>query len=218
MKSLNTLQKKAKTAPPRRSQETRSRTTRDRLLQATIDVLMECGYARLTTAQVDAKAGVSSGARVHHYPTKTDLVIAATRMAYQRATELGQMRAQAARKAAEPIRHFIEDCRSIYFDWPFLSAVEVVVAARTDAELMAKIEPVLEDFHSTMRTTWIDAFVDAGYQRDAAETVLRMTLNMIRGMALNKIWENDVNEYEQLIETWCLQEKQKRSLHRSKRK
>ena len=205
------IKKATEPPPPRRSQETRSRETRDKLLQAAIEVLMECGYAGLTTAQVAARAGVSSGARVHHFPTKTDLVIAATRMAYQRATELGQMRAQAARKSAEPIRHFIEDCKSIYFDWPFLSAIEVVVTARTDAGLMARIGPVLEEFHSTMRIIWINAFVDAGYEARAAETILRMTLNMIRGMAMNKIWENDVAEYERLIETWCEWEKQKRA-------
>jgi AcrR family transcriptional regulator len=192
-----------KVTPLRRTQETRSRTTRDKLLQATIDVLMECGYAGLTTAQVDARAGVSSGARVHHYPTKTDLVIAAASMAYRRAAELGQARAQAARTSAEPLRHFVEDCWSVYFDWPFLSLVEVVVAARTDKELMARIGPVLEEFHGALRNVWTQAFVDAGYEREEAETVLRMTLNMIRGMALNRIWENDIAEYERLIETWC---------------
>ena len=76
---------------------------------------------------------------------------------------------------------------------------------------MAKIGPVLEEFHSTMRIIWINAFVDAGYEERAAETILRMTLNMIRGMAMNKIWENDVAEYERLIETWCKWENQKRA-------
>jgi AcrR family transcriptional regulator len=202
MKSTDT-EGSGKIAPLRRTQETRSRTTRDKLLQATIDVLMECGYAGLTTAQVDARAGVSSGARVHHYPTKTDLVIAAASMAYRRAAELGQARAQTARTSPESLRHFVEDCRSVYFDWPFLTTVEVVVAARTDAELMARIVPVLDEFHSALRKTWTQAFVEAGYERDEAEAVLRMTLNMIRGMALNRIWENDVAEYERLIETWC---------------
>jgi AcrR family transcriptional regulator len=189
--------------PVRRTQQERSRDTREKLLQATIEVLLESGYAGLTTAQVDQRAGVSSGARVHHFPAKADLVIAATRMAYDRAAELGQRRAEEARRSPEPLRHFVEDCRSIYFDWPFITSVEIVIAARTDKALMAKIHPVLQQFHGTMKATWIGAFVDAGYERAEAEIILRMTLNLIRGMALNNIWENDEAEYERLIEIWC---------------
>lgn len=87
MKSSQESRKSEKATTGRRSQEMRSHRMRDKILQATVDVLMECGYARLTTAQVDAKAGVSSGARVHHFPTKIDLVISATQMTYQRATD-----------------------------------------------------------------------------------------------------------------------------------
>lgn len=176
---------------------------RERLLKATIEVLLECGYAGLTTALVDARAGVSSGARVHHFRTKADLVVAATRYAYDRATELGQSRAEAARLSDEPIRSFIEDCLSIYFDWPFVSALEIVLAARTEPELMAKIHPVLDEFHATMKSTWIAALESAGYDRAAAETDLRLTLNLIRGMAVNRIWQNDATEYARLIEIWC---------------
>ena len=187
----------------RRTQEQRSRETREKLLQATIEVLLESGYAGLTTAQVDARAGVSSGARVHHYPTKADLVIAATRMAYDRATELCQRRADVARRSVEPIRHFVEDCHSIYFDWPFIAALEVVIAARTDPALMKKIHPVLNQFHATMKATWMSALVDAGYDKVEAEVTLRLTLNMMRGMAMNNIWENNKAEYNRLIEIWC---------------
>lgn len=186
----------------RRTQGERSRGTRERLMQATIDVLLEAGYAGLTTAQVDQRAGVSSGARVHHFPTKADLVVAATEVAYEKATELGQRRADVARRSKEPLKHFVDDCLSVYFDWPFIAALEVVLAARSDAELMAKIRPVLGKFHGTMRKTWTDALVDAGYRRPDAEVDLRLTLNLIRGMALNNIWEGDSAEYEKLIKIW----------------
>jgi AcrR family transcriptional regulator len=189
--------------PVRRTQEARSRETRERLMRATIDVLVECGYAGLTTALVDARAGVSSGARVHHYPSKADLVIAATRYTYEMATELGQRRANAARRSPEPIRAFIEDCKSIYFDWPFVASLEVVLAARTDTALMSKIHPILLEFHATMKATWMAALIDAGYDKAEAETSLRLTLNLMRGMAVNRIWQNDASEYERLIEIWC---------------
>ncbi len=187
----------------RRTQEERSRETRDRLMQATIDELLECGYAGLTTALIDARAGVSSGARFHHYPSKVDLVIAATEHAFDCATVLGRRRAEEARTSDNPIQNFVEDCRSVYFDWPFIASLEVVLAARTDQALMSRLNPVLEKFHATMKTTWLSAFVDAGWDKSDAEVTLRLTLNLMRGMALNNIWQRDTAEYKRLIEIWC---------------
>lgn len=60
--------------PPRRTQEERSAATRKALLDATIECLLDGGYARLTTNRIAATAGVSRGAIVHHYPTKAALV------------------------------------------------------------------------------------------------------------------------------------------------
>ncbi|MPY84156.1 MAG: TetR family transcriptional regulator [Actinophytocola sp.] len=62
------------TRRPRRTQEERSATTRRALLEATIDVLVEEGYANLTTTKVATRAAVSRGAQVHHFPTKASLV------------------------------------------------------------------------------------------------------------------------------------------------
>lgn len=64
---------------PRRTQEERSATTRALLLDATIDCLIEFGYANTTTARVAERAGVSRGAQVHHFTTKTALLAEAIR-------------------------------------------------------------------------------------------------------------------------------------------
>ncbi|MEI2700504.1 MAG: helix-turn-helix domain-containing protein [Microthrixaceae bacterium] len=46
-------------------------------MQATIECLVDYGYAGTTTRLVADRAGVSRGAQTHHYPTKRDLVVAA---------------------------------------------------------------------------------------------------------------------------------------------
>jgi AcrR family transcriptional regulator len=57
----------------RRTQEERRAATRGALLDATIDCLVEYGYHGVTTSRVAERAGVSRGAQVHYFPTKTDL-------------------------------------------------------------------------------------------------------------------------------------------------
>lgn len=191
------------TERPRRTQAERRAETREKLLRATIELLCEQGFAKLTTAMVDERAGVSSGARVHHFPTKVDLVVAATALTYQEAEVLGHSRAISAQNAANPLREYALDCMSVYFDWPFVAALEVVVNARTDSALMDRLHPVLDRFHVTMRTTWIDTLVAAGYEADIAREELALTLNLIRGMAVNKIWQHDDAAYLDLLERWC---------------
>src|SRR5436190_18849808 len=65
--------------PPRRTQAERRATTRTALLDATIDCLVEEGYAGTTTTRIVERAGVSRGAQVHHFPTKAELVAEAVR-------------------------------------------------------------------------------------------------------------------------------------------
>jgi AcrR family transcriptional regulator len=61
----------------RRSQAQRSAATREALLDATIDCLIEEGYASTTTSRVSERAGLSRGAHLHHFQTRNALVAAA---------------------------------------------------------------------------------------------------------------------------------------------
>src|SRR6516225_783087 len=58
-------------------QEERSAETRRRLMDATVACLYERGYAGTTTVEIAARAGVSRGAQLHHFPTKNELVVSA---------------------------------------------------------------------------------------------------------------------------------------------
>ena len=61
----------------RAPQQDRSRLTRHRLLEATVDCLAEFGWSATTVAVVAQRAGVSRGAAQHHFPTREDLITAA---------------------------------------------------------------------------------------------------------------------------------------------
>ena len=70
-------------------QQERSRATQQRLLEATVDCLIEHGWSGTTTTLVAQRAGLSRGAQLHHYPTKAALVLAAVEhLAARRAEEI----------------------------------------------------------------------------------------------------------------------------------
>ena len=62
---------------------------RQRLLDATVECLVERGWSGTSTTLVSERAGVSRGAQLHHFPTKNDLVVAAVEhLSEQRGEEL----------------------------------------------------------------------------------------------------------------------------------
>jgi AcrR family transcriptional regulator len=186
----------------RRSQVDRSRDARDRLLAAAIDVLIRSGYSGLTTKEVARCAGMSNGALMHHFVSKEELVVAATAWVYQAASSRGQQVANTAQAARHPVEGFITDCLSIYFDWPFIAALEVILVARTDPTLMERVLPVMEEYRETVNAIWLRVFEQSGMTPEQARLVLDLTLNLVRGMAVNGLWRRNEKLYKRQLQEW----------------
>lgn len=139
--NLNIRSVRSPAAPRvRRSQESRSRATQDRLLEATIVCLSEVGYGRLTTSLVCDRAGLTRGAQMHHFPTKALLVKAAVQRLST--TVIAAYDAQMAMIGPndDPVDAF---CEGIWrtLDGPlFVTGLELLVAARTDPALRPSVE------------------------------------------------------------------------------
>lgn len=205
----------------RRTQEERSAETRARLLEATIESLIEVGYASTTTTGVCERAGVSRGAQVHHFPRKQDLVVAA--VAHLAAKHVPVLRERAARLLgdAEPAARDRRECCAIdrgpsevdrlgavielvagAFDSPlFTAALELWVAARTDAELHRALIPFERGAGRGLVALWREIAGDlAAHPR--FDAVLELTMHLARGMALQKILRADDAERRRALDTW----------------
>src|SRR3990170_1383756 len=112
-------------------QEERSRAMRQRLLEATIECLVERGWAGTSTTLVSRRAGVSRGAQLHHFPTKADLVVAAVEHMGVRRSK--QLFGKAATLPTGPRRtRAVLDLLAEHFTSPlFTAALELWVAARS---------------------------------------------------------------------------------------
>src|SRR4051794_25442542 len=72
-----------------RTQQQRRDETRRALLDAAVESLIEVGFARTTTLEVQRRADVSRGALLHHFPSKAELLVAAIEhLAEMRAREM----------------------------------------------------------------------------------------------------------------------------------
>ncbi|MFF0542339.1 TetR/AcrR family transcriptional regulator [Nocardia thailandica] len=124
-----------------RTQSERRAATVDALLTATIQVLIDGGYAALTTRRVAERAGVSQGAQQHYFPTKNALVDAALhRMVEELAAEAvaTPLVAETERDRAAELLDRLWDLHNL----PICPAViELLNAARTDTELAEQVVP-----------------------------------------------------------------------------
>src|SRR5271154_6041212 len=125
----------------RRSQAERSNATRQALIDATIECLVEDGYANTTTSRVAERAGVSRGAHLHHFQTRQALVAAAAEQLTLRRSEV--MLEAAARLPAgrERLARGLDLMWDAYSTPLWQGALDLWTHARTDPE----VRPLLVD-------------------------------------------------------------------------
>jgi AcrR family transcriptional regulator len=187
----------------RRSQEERSAETRGRLLDATLESLIEVGYASTTTTGVCERAGVSRGAQVHHFPHKHDLVVAA--VAHLAAKNVAVLRARAA--ALPPHANgdrlgAVLDLVVETFGGPlFTAALELWIAARTDAALHSALLPFERTAGRGLTALWREVAGDLA-ANERFDDVLELSLHLARGMALQKILRSDDTARRRLLHVW----------------
>lgn len=169
----------------RRSQVDRTASTQRALLQATIDCLVEFGYAGTTTRLVAERAGVSRGAQTHHYATKRDLVVAAIEQLFD---DQARRFAEAFEQVPPSERTFgraIDALWAIVTGPVYAATLEVIVAGRTDDELRVVIHGVAARLESTVveLLMWFAPEID---DADVARRVVDLALTLVQGAAVSR--------------------------------
>jgi AcrR family transcriptional regulator len=136
--------------------------TRAKLLDATVECLAEIGYARMTTADVAVRAGMSRGAQLYHFPSKAELVATAVdhlldRMHAQFLDAVAKLPSDADRAPA-----MVDILWQLVNEPTFAAWLELMMAARTDAELAPTVADVETRFVSRMAMTFFELFPPAG--------------------------------------------------------
>ena len=176
----------------------RSAETRSRLLDATIESLVELGWAGTSTTEVVRRAGVSRGAQVHHYPTKSELVLAAVEhLLLRRVDEFAD-----AFRGLDPARRthgaalqlLWEHC----FGANFEAWLELAVAARSDDLLRGRLVEVEKRFWAAALDSFQALFPEAA-DDDFARVGLRLTFAVLDGLAVSRLAGVDPAELDEVL-------------------
>lgn len=126
-----------------RTQGQRTADSRSLILDAALAGLVEDGYRRTTTVTIQARAGVSRGRLLHHFPSRDDLLIAAAQHLLQE--RLVEMDGWIARSphgrttGAERIDVATDLLWETFRQPYFWAAMELWTAARTDPDLRSAL-------------------------------------------------------------------------------
>jgi AcrR family transcriptional regulator len=186
----------------RRTQEERSAATRERLLDATIETLVEKGYVRTTTTEIVRRAGLSRGAQVHHFPTKAELVRSAVaHLASRREQELREEFARIDGKA-DRLSSAIDLLWSGYAGPLFTAVLELIVAARTDPELAETISSLQLNVQRGIEGFIRETFGAQMLRRRALRDGLELTVRLMTGLALQGLADGESSRERDLLDAW----------------
>ncbi|MFN8192273.1 MAG: TetR/AcrR family transcriptional regulator [Nocardioidaceae bacterium] len=190
------------TTTTRVPQEERTRAMRARLLEATVELLVERGFAGTSTTLVSERAGVSRGAQLHHFPTKNDLVVAAVgHLTQVRGAEL----AEAARRLPDgPHRtRAVLQMLGDHFSSPvFTAALELWVAARTDPTLLAAVAPLEQRVGREVHRVTVE-LLGADESRPGVRELVQATLDLVRGLGLANTITDDAKRRGRILDRWA---------------
>lgn len=183
-----------------RTQQQRRDETRRALLDAAVESLIEVGFARTTTLEVQRRANTSRGALLHHFPSKAELLVATVdHLAEMRARELKMLAAELpdGRARTDAVLELLWQCFSGTF---FQVAMELRTAARTDPEL----RPVLVTAERALRDR-ILAQAKTLFGKDVSdhpglERALDFTLQFMIGAAMSTALHKDEGRLRELID------------------
>jgi AcrR family transcriptional regulator len=183
-------------------QEERTRAMRARLLDATVEILVERGFAGTTTTLVSRRAGVSRGAQLHHFPTKNDLVFAAV-------DHLTRVRGEELAAAAARLPRDVRRTRAVlemladHFTSPvFVAALELWVAARTDPELLAEVAPLEQRVGRETHRLTVE-LLGADESRPGVRELVQATLDLVRGLGLASTISDDTRRRRRILDRWA---------------
>lgn len=187
-----------------RPQKHRTATTRAAVLDATIELLVERGYAGTSTRLAAEKAGVSLGALQHHFRTKAELTVEAMRFVTNR---LAEEFIQAIPETDDLLERFgfALDRLFVVFRGPtFAAAMELHLAARTDPSLREKMVQLHFDDRQLIRDSAV-LLMPGVEGRPGFDAFLLVSVSAIRGMAVATMGVDDVEGEWQAVKGQLLE-------------
>ena len=183
------------------TQAERRASTQAKILDATVEALVEVGYAGASTPVICRRAGVSQGSLFRYWPTKGALLADAAAHLLGRVTTAYE---QALSGRGVGIREALEALWDTYRQPDLAAALELYVAARTDPDLAAALRVIEPAHRANLQRIAVSVLDPALLQVPGFASYVELALAAVQGASvgasvLDTSRETILDALEQLI-------------------
>jgi len=176
----------------------KSQRTRARILNCAMRLFAEIGYAAATNARIAEEARLTRGAMLYHFPTREALVDAAVGHIQAARLALLAKAADQAPPGADVAEHAIDAYWAALRSPAFLAFAELEAAARSDAEVRARIAGAQSEFDRAQLGERFSRMLSAGAgpRFQASRDLARF---MLEGLARANLTYDEAERVENLL-------------------
>jgi AcrR family transcriptional regulator len=195
-KSLSKSSKRK--TPVRRTNAERSAETRRVIMDAGIDLLFTRGHTATTTIAVAARAKVSRGAMLHHFPTRVEMLIA---VAEYIVTLQREHRRAKAKELGPGLKRYYAGAD---INWEVqkqpatIALLEIMMATRSDPQLRQGFAPFIKLMSQMRQQAATLVAGDLGVSdKPTVATMLYLHQATLRGLAVHLLCTGDESGVEE---------------------
>ncbi|WP_134427307.1 TetR/AcrR family transcriptional regulator [Mycobacterium ulcerans] len=167
-----------------RTQQQRREETVARLLQASIDTIVEVGYARASAAIITKRAGVSVGALFRHFETMGDFMAATAYEVLRRQLDIFTKQVAEIPADRPALEAALAILRDITAGATNAVLYELMIAARTDDKLKETLQHVLGQYRAKIYDAARTLPGAEGFPEEIFPAIVAVLTNVFDGAAI----------------------------------
>ncbi len=167
-----------------RTQQQRREETVARLLQASIDTIVEVGYARASAAIITKRAGVSVGALFRHFETMGDFMAATAYEVLRRQLDIFTKQVAEIPADRPALEAALAILRDITAGTTNAVLYELMIAARTDDKLKETLQHVLGQYRAKIYDAARTLPGAEGFPEETFPAIVAVLTNVFDGAAI----------------------------------
>ena len=168
-------------------QSQKSSLTRDRIIIATLECIVEHGYESTTMAKIAKIAKVSQGSMQYHYSSKIDVIKAAIDYLHVKRLNDHIKRLEETPKGTPQMGHAVDVYWQQLSDGYFVAYQDLVIAARTDPELATVLKPAYQRFVKAWRNHALVQIPVGHKHRKSYELICDIGQYQMEGLAFGRL-------------------------------
>ncbi|TDK43839.1 TetR/AcrR family transcriptional regulator [Antarcticimicrobium luteum] len=184
----------------RRSQSERREQTRNALIDATTELLMERGMQGAAVQEICKRAGVTTGAIQHQFGSKTGLIAEVVETLFTSFADDIPAIGEADLSLEERVARVVDHYWSIYGGERYFAVLEILLATRHDPSLMTLVSQYRSRNLSALEHRLLVEFPDVDLPPSELKATVQRMMDYLRGHALRRLYQSDATLDRQALD------------------